>query len=78
MCSNRLIFKTSDDDEIFYLNDTILIKFCVNRNSISTSELNPGTNNLYKSVFNQHLSQEKIDYLENHDVCQYLINDIHN
>ena len=75
MCSNRLIFKTSNDDEIFYLNDTILINFGVNRNGISTSELNPGTNDLYKSVFNQHLSQEKIDYLVNHDVCQYLINE---
>ena len=75
MYSNRLIFKTSDDDEIFYLKDTILINFGVGRNGISTSELNSGTNNLYKSVFNQHLSQEKIDYLENHDVCEYLINE---
>ena len=75
MYSNRLIFKTSDDDEIFYLKDTILINFAVNRNGISTSELNPGTNESYKSVFNQHLSQEKIDYLETHDVCQYLINE---
>ena len=75
MYSNRLIFKTSNDDEIFYLKDTILINFAVNRNGFSTSELNPGTNDLYKFVFNQHLSQEKIDYLENHDVCQYLINE---
>lgn len=75
MNSNRLIFKTSDNDEVFYLKDTILINFGVNRNGISTSKLNPGTNGLYKSVFNQHLSQEKIDYLENHDVCDYLINE---
>ena len=75
MYSNRLIFKTSDNDEIFYLKDTILINFGVSRNGISTSQLNSGTNDLYKSVFNQHLSQEKIDYLENHDICQYLINE---
>ena len=75
MNSNRLIFKTSDNDEVFYLKDTILINFGVNRNGISTSKLNPGTNGLYKSVFNQHLSQEKIDHLENHDVCDYLINE---
>ena len=75
MYSNKLIFKTSNNDEIFYLKDTILIKFGVNRNGFSTSKLNPGTNELYKSVFNQHLSQEKIDYLENHDVYQYLINE---
>nr|WP_295000575.1 adenosylcobinamide amidohydrolase [uncultured Methanobrevibacter sp.] len=75
MYSNRLIFKTSNDDEIFYLKDTILINFTVNRNGISTSQLNPGTNELYKSVFNHHLSQEKIDYLENHDVYEYLTNE---
>lgn len=75
MYSNRLIFKTSNNDEVFYLNDTILINFGVNRNGISTSKLNAGTNDLYKSVFNQHLSQEKIDYLENHDISDYLINE---
>lgn len=78
MYSNRLIFKTSFDDEIFYLKDTILINFAVNRNGVSTSLLNSGTNDLYKSVFNQHLSQEKIDYLVDHDVCEYLINECNN
>lgn len=73
MYSNRLIFKTSSNDEVYYLNDTILIDFGVNRNGLSTSELNSGTNDLYKTVFNQHLSQERIDYLENHDICEYLI-----
>ena len=75
MYSNRLIFKTSVNDEIFYLNDTILINFNVNRNGLTTSELNGGTNDLYKHVFNQHLSQEKIDYLVNHDVHDYLVNE---
>ncbi len=75
MYSNRLIFKTSCEDEIFYLRDTILINFKHNRNGVSTSELNGGTCDLYKSVFNQHLSQDKIDYLVNHDVCEYLINE---
>lgn len=40
--------------------------------------MNGGTNDLYKSVFNQHLSQEKIDYLVDHDVCEYLINECNN
>lgn len=75
MYSDRLIFKTSSDDEIYYLNDTILINFNHIRNGVSSSQLNGGTNDIYKSVFNQHLSQEKIDYLENHDVCEYLINE---
>ena len=78
MYSDRLIFKTSLGDEFFYLKDTILIKFGVNRNGISTSELNGGSHDLYKSVFNQHLSQDKIDCLENHDVGQYLINECKN
>lgn len=72
MYKNRLIFKTSVNDEIYYLKDTVLINFTVNRNGLSTSQLNSGTNDLYKSVFNQHLSQEKINYLENHDICEYL------
>ena len=75
MYSNRLIFKTSLDDEIYYLDDTILVKFNHNRNGVSTSQLNGGTCDIYKYVFNQHLSQDRIDYLENHDVCEYLINE---
>ena len=75
MYSNRLIFKTSLDDEIYYLDDTILINFKHDRNGVSTSQLNGGTCDIYKSVFNQHLTQEKIDYLESHDVCEYLINE---
>ena len=74
MYSNRLIFKTSNNDEIFYLKDTLLINFGVNRNGISTSQLNGGTNKSYQSVFNQHLSQNEIDYLETHNVKDYLIN----
>ena len=72
---NNLIYKTSCDDEVYYLNDSILINFNVKRNGISTSQLNGGSNDLYKSVFNQHLSQDKIDYLESHDICEFLINE---
>ena len=75
MYSNRLIFKTSTNDEIFYLKDTILINFAIKRNGLSTSWLNGGSNDLYKYVFNQHLSQEKIDYLENHDIYEHLKNE---
>lgn len=75
MYSDRLIFKTSCEDEIFYLKDTILINFKHARNGVSTSQLNGGTSDIYKSVFNQHLTQEKIDYLVDHDVCEYLINE---
>ena len=73
MYINRLIFKTSLDDEIYYLKDTILVKFNVNRNGISTSKLNGGFSSNFKSVFNHHLSQENIDYLENHNLEKYLI-----
>lgn len=70
---HRLIFKTSLDDEVYYLKDTIFVKFNVKRNGISTSKLNGGFSNSFESVFNHHLSQENIDYLTDHDVRQYLI-----
>lgn len=73
MYSNRLIFKTSLNDEVYYLKDTIFVKFNVRRNGISTSKLNGGFSSSFKSVFNHHLSQENIDYLENHDLQDYLI-----
>ena len=73
MYSNRIIFKTSLDDEVYYLKDTIFVKFNVRRNGISTSKLNGGFSSSLKSVFNHHLSQENIDYLENHDLQDYLI-----
>lgn len=73
MYSNRLIFKTSLDDEIYYLKDTIFVKFNVNRNGISTSKLNGGFSDNFQSVFNHHLSQHNIDYLETHDIANYLI-----
>ena len=70
---DRLFFLSSVNDEIYYLKDTIFVKFNVKRNGISTSKLNGGFSNNFKSVFNHHLSQENIDYLENHDVGDYLI-----
>lgn len=73
MYSNRLFFKTSDNDELYYLKDTIFVKFNVERNGISTSKLNGGFSSSFKSVFNHHLSQENIDYLESHDLREYLI-----
>ena len=73
MFSNRLIHKTSTDDEIYYLKDTIFVNFNVKRNGISTSKLNGGFSDNFKSVFNHHLSQETIDYLTDHDVEAYLI-----
>jgi adenosylcobinamide amidohydrolase len=70
---DRLFFLSSVNDEIYYLKDTIFVKFNVKRNGISTSKLNGGFSSNFKSVFNHHLSQENIDYLENHDVGNYLI-----
>lgn len=70
---SRLFFLTSLKDEVYYLKDTIFVNFNVRRNGISTSKLNGGFSSNFKSVFNHHLSQENIDYLEEHDVCDYLI-----
>ena len=70
---DRLFFLSSLKDEVYYLKDTIFVKFNVKRNGISTSKLNGGFSSNFQSVFNHHLSQENIDYLENHDVSDYLI-----
>lgn len=70
---DRLFFLSSVDDEVYYLKDTIFVKFSAKRNGISTSKLNGGFSSNFKSVFNHHLSQENIDYLENHDVSDYLV-----
>ncbi|MBQ9026567.1 MAG: adenosylcobinamide amidohydrolase [Methanobrevibacter sp.] len=72
MYNDRLVFKTSSLDEVFYLKDSIFIKFTNNRNTISSSVLNGGICNDLKFVFNHHLSQENIDYLEDHDLKDYL------
>ena len=73
MYNDRLIFKTSTLDEVYYFKDSIFIKFNNRRNSISNSVLNGGIKNNLEFVFNHHLSQENINYLENHDLCDYLI-----
>ena len=73
MYNNRLIFKTSTSDEVYYFKDSIFIKFNNQRNTLSNSVLNGGIKNNLKFVFNHHLSQENIDYLENHDLCDYLM-----
>jgi len=70
---DRLFFVSSVNDELYYLKDTIFVKFNVKRNGLSTSKLNGGFSRNLQSVFNHHLSQENIDYLENHDVGDYLI-----
>ena len=72
MYNNRLIFKTSTLDEVYFLKDSIFVKFFNKRNSISNSVLNGGIRNDLRFAFNHHLSQENIDYLENHDLSDYL------
>ena len=73
MYNDRLIFKTSTSDEVYYLKDSIFIKFNPKRNVLSNSVLNGGLKNDLEFVFNHHLSQQNIDYLENHDLCDYLV-----
>ncbi len=74
MYNSRLIFKTSTSDEVYYLKDSIFIKFNNKRNIISSSVLNGGVRDDLKFAFNHHLSQDTIDYLENHDLKDYLVN----
>lgn len=70
---DRLFFLSSVNDEVYYLKDTIFVKFNVKRNGISTSKLNGGYSSNFQYVFNHHLSQENIDYLETHNLEDYLI-----
>lgn len=73
MQNKRLIFKNSTNDRAHIYNNSIVVDFGVSRNGISTSELNGGYKELFKTAFNHYLSQENIDFLENHSIDEYLL-----
>jgi adenosylcobinamide hydrolase len=71
--TKRLIFKNSTGDRAYIYENSIVVEFGVCRNGISTSELNGGYKKNFKIAFNHYLSQENIDFLENHSVNDYLV-----
>lgn len=73
MQAKRLIFKNSTGDRAYIYENSIVVEFGVCRNGISTSELNGGYKKNFKIAFNHYLSQENIDFLENHSVNDYLV-----
>lgn len=73
MQTKRLIFKNSTGDRVYIYENSIVVEFGVCRNGISTSELNGGYKKNFKTAFNHYLSQENIDFLENHSIKDYLI-----
>lgn len=73
MQTKRLIFKNSTGDRAYIYENSIVVEFGVCRNGISTSELNGGYKKNFKIAFNHYLSQENIDFLENHSVNDYLV-----
>ena len=73
MQTKRLIFKNSTGDRAYIYENSIVVEFGVCRNGISTSELNGGYKKNFKTAFNHYLSQENIDFLENHSIKDYLI-----
>ena len=73
MQAKRLIFKNSTGDRAYIYENSIVVEFGVCRNGISTSELNGGYKKNFKIAFNHYLSQENIDFLENHSIKDYLI-----
>lgn len=73
MQTKRLIFKNSTGDKAYIYENSIVVEFGVCRNGISTSELNGGYKKNFKIAFNHYLSQENIDFLENHSIKDYLI-----
>lgn len=73
MQTKRIIFKNSTGDRAYIYENSIVVEFGVCRNGISTSELNGGYKKNFKIAFNHYLSQENIDFLENHSIKDYLI-----
>ena len=73
MQTKRLIFKNSTGDRAYIYENSIVVEFGVCRNGISTSELNGGYKKNFITAFNHYLSQENIDFLENHSIKDYLI-----
>ena len=73
MQNKKLIFKNSTGDRAYIYKNSIVVDFGVCRNGISTSEINGGFKTNFKSVFNHHLSQDNLNFLENHSVKQYLL-----
>ena len=73
MQTKRLIFKNSTGDRAYIYENSIVVEFGDCRNGISTSELNGGYKKNFKTAFNHYLSQENIDFLENHSIKDYLI-----
>lgn len=73
MQSKKLIFKNSTEDKAYIYNNSIVVDFGVCRNGISTSELNGGYGSDFKSVFNHHLSQDNLDFLEDYSFHEYLM-----
>lgn len=73
MQTKRLIFKNSTGDRAYIYENSIVVEFGVCRNGISTSVLNGGYKKNFKIAFNHYLSQENIDFLENHSIKDYLI-----
>ena len=73
MQAKRLIFKNSTGDRAYICENSIVVEFGVCRNGISTSDLNGGYKKDFKTAFNHYLSQENIDFLENHSINDYLL-----
>jgi len=71
--AKRLIFKNSTGDRAYICENSIVVEFGVCRNGISTSDLNGGYKKDFKTAFNHYLSQENIDFLENHSINDYLL-----
>ncbi len=72
MQTKRLIFKNSTGDRAYIYENSIVVDFGVCRNGISTSDINGGFKTNFKTAFNHNLSQDNLDFLENHSVSDYL------
>jgi adenosylcobinamide hydrolase len=76
--TKRLIFETGDGEKVYRVNDSLVVKLPKNRNTLITSWINGGYKENLEAVFNNQLSQENINALENSSVSDFMFKKAHN
>lgn len=75
--TKRLIFETSDGEKVYRVDDSLVVKLPKNRNTLITSWINGGYKENLEAVFNNQLSQENINALENSSVSDFMFKKAH-
>ncbi len=70
--TKKLIFETRDGEKVYRIDDSLVVKLPKNRNTLITSWINGGYKENLEAVFNNQLSQENINTLENTSVSDFM------